>query len=172
MVQNIAVVGLVREQAYEVSKLLAEELEMHFFDCIELFEFDNAPRNLTIMLRELGEKYYRKKEKGALKYASEFVNTVINLEAGMACRENFKTIKENCLFIYLHVPQGQVKKKLSGGKYRSIEEKKFFDVPPSKIKERIEKYKKNADIIIPASKGSALKISSEALRKIRAFYEH
>ena len=57
MVQNIAIVGLNRSQAYEVGKLLAEELDMHFFDCLELFEFDNIPRTFPMMLEEFGEKY-------------------------------------------------------------------------------------------------------------------
>lgn len=172
MIENIAVVGLCREQAYEVGKMLAVELDMHFFDCIELFEFDNVPRNLTIMLRDLGEKYYRQKEKGMLKYVSGFNETVINLEAGMCSKENFKTIKSNCLLVYLHSPLSVVRKRLAKAKYRSKEEKKFFCISDEKIEKRIMKYKANADIIVQATHGSALKLSSEVLRKIKAFYNY
>ncbi len=171
MVNNIAVVGLERDRAYEVTKVLSTMLDMHFFDCIELFEFDNIPRSLATMLSEYGEKYYRETEKGMLKYASGFEETIINLESGMACKENFATIKKNCLLVYLHSPASKVEKYLSKKKYPSKEEKKFFDVPLEKIKKRIEAYKQNADIMVKASSGSALKIASEVLRKIKEFYK-
>ena len=172
MVQNIAIVGLDRALSYEVGKLLAVELEMHFFDCIELFAFDNAPRTFSVMLAEFGEKHYRTKEKGMLRYVSGFNETVINLESGMASRENFKTIKSNSLLIYLHIPAGQVKKKLNKLKNLSKEERKFFNISPEKIEKRIAAYKKNADIIVPAVRGSALKISSDVLRQIKAYYNY
>ncbi len=172
MVENIAIVGLCREQAYEVGKILADELEMHFFDCIELFEFDNIPRDLTTMLKEYGERYYRAKEKGMLKYVGGFNNTVINLEAGMCKKENFKTIKKTCLLVYLHVPASMVKKKLATATYKSKEEKKFFDVSEKKIQSRIAKYKANADIVVASAHGTALKIASDVVRQIKAFYNY
>ena len=101
MVQNIAIVGLNRTKVYEVAKLLAEQLDMHFFDSLELFEFDNIPRNLSQMLEEYGEEYYRKKEKGMIGYVSGFTNCVINLESGMAeSVVNFNQIKETSILIY------------------------------------------------------------------------
>ena len=169
MVQNIAVVGLVRKQAYEVSKILARELDMLFFDCVELFEFDNVPRNLTKMLTEFGERYYRTKEKGMLRYVSEFFNTVINLEAGMASKENFKTLKTSCLLVYVHSPLAVVKKKLEAQKYSSKKEKNFYCVSEKKILSRTEKYNKNADIVVSGS-GSAAKIVAEIIRKIKELY--
>lgn len=171
MVQNIAIVGLNRKQSYEVAKLLAEELDMHFFDCLELFEFDNIPRTLPVMLEEYGEKYYRKKEKGIIKYASGFSETVINLEGGMAeLKTNFKSIKQNCLLIYLHVPASKIKSKLSREDYKSKQEKRFFDISMSRLSKRITNLKAGADIIVPASSGSALKLTSEVLRSIKAYY--
>lgn len=170
MVENIAIVGLNRSQAYEVGKMLATQLEMQFLDCVELFEFDYAPRTLTDMLKEYGQRYYREKEKGTLKYAAGFTETVINLESGMAKKENFATIKKNCLLIYLHNPATQVVKNNARQTYRSPEEKRFFNVPYETIKRRIEQYKHNADITINASGCSALKITSEALRRIKAYY--
>lgn len=172
MVQNIAIVGLNRKQSYEIAKLLAEELDMHFFDCLELFEFDNIPRSFPTMLKAYGEKYYRKKEKGMLKYVAGFCETVIHLESGMAeLKTNIKAVKENCLLIYLHVPASKVKCKLDREKYDTKEEKKFFNIPPARIDERIENLKKGADIVILASSGSALKLTSEILRQIKAYYQ-
>ena len=171
MVQNIAIVGLNRSQSYEVGKQLAEELDMHFFDCLELFEFDNIPRTFNVMLKEFGEQYYRQKEKGMLKYVSGFNECVINLEGGFSEKQiNFETIKENCLLIYLHVPASVVKKKNEKTKYKAEQEKQFFDVSVEKINARIKALKDNADIVVPASQGSSLKICSEILRKIKEYY--
>ena len=171
MVQNIAIVGLNRSQAYEVGKLLAEELDMHFFDCLELFEFDNIPRTFSEMLEGFGEKYYRKKEKGMVKYASGFNECVINFEGGIAENaSNFDTIKDNCLLIYLHQSASYVKKKLDKVKYKSKHEEKFYNISIERISERIKELKAKADIVVPAMQGSPLKITSEILRKIKAYY--
>ena len=170
MVQNIAIVGMNRAKAYEVAKLLAEELDMHFFDCLELFEFDNIPRSFPEMLKTYGEKYYRKKEKGMLKYVAGFNECVIHLESGMCEKEeNFKTIKSNCLLVYIHKPTCKITKELSKIKYKTKEEKKFFGISDEKIHDRIKAYKHNADVIVPIQ-GSALKIVSEILRKIKGYY--
>lgn len=171
MVQNIAIVGLNRSQSYEVGKQLAEELDMHFFDCLELFEFDNIPRSFETMLEEFGEKYYRQKEKGMLKYASGFNECIINLECGIAdSKSKFDIIKSNCLLIYLHSPASKIKKKLEKAKYTNKYLKKFYNVSIDKVNARIKALKENADIIVPAVQGSSLKICSEILRKIKAYY--
>ena len=171
MVQNIAIVGLNRSQAYEVGKLLAEELDMHFFDCLELFEFDNIPRTFPMMLEEFGEKYYRQKEKGMLKYAAGFNECIINLECGVAeSKSKLETVKSNCLLIYLHAPASKIKKKIEKVKYATKYEKKFFDVSLEKVNARIKALKEEADIVVPAIQGSALKLCSEILRKIKAYY--
>lgn len=171
MVQNIAIVGLNRSQAYEVGKLLAEELDMHFFDCLELFEFDNIPRTFPMMLEEFGEKYYREKEKGMLKYASGFNECIINLECGFADnKSNFGTIKENCLLVYLHIPASKIKKKIEKTKYNTEQEKKFFDVSIETVNARIKALKEGADILVTAQNGSVLKLCSDILRGIKAYY--
>ena len=63
MIQNIAIIGLNRDVSYEVAKQLATELDMFFFDALELFEFDNMPKTFSSLLSDFGEKYYRRKEK-------------------------------------------------------------------------------------------------------------
>lgn len=171
MIQNIAIVGLNREKAYEVAKLLATELDMHFFDSLELFEFDNIPRTFSQMLKDYGESYYRKKEKGMIGYVSDFTNCVINLESGMAENiENIKQIKETSLLIYIHMPASMIEKKLIRKKYATKEEQEFFNVDINRIKERIKALKKNSDIMV-IDEGSELKVSSQTLRKIKEYYK-
>lgn len=171
MVQNIAIVGLYRKLAYDVAKELAAVLDMHFFDCVELFEFDNIPRDFSTMLREFGEKHYRQKERGMLEYVSGFEETIINLESGMsALKENFKTVKKNCLLIYLHQPLGMVTKRLEKQKYKSSEEQKFFCISREKAEKRIKSLKENCNIMVNASHGSAEKIAQNVMTAMRQFY--
>lgn len=171
MVQNIAIVGLNRSQAYETAKLLAEELDMHFFDSLELFEFDNIPRTFQVMLEEYGERYYRKKEKGIIGYSGEFTECVLNFEGGVAeLKTNLKEIKKNSLLIYIDVKAETIKNKLEKIKYNSTAEKKFYNIPLSKINKRIDNLKSLADITINANSGSQLKIVSNILRAIKKYY--
>ena len=171
MVQNIAVVGLNRTKSYEVSKMLSDELDMFFFDALELFEFDNMPRTFDQMLKEYGESYYRRKEKGIISYASEFNNCVINLEGGMAENEiNFETIKQTSLVVYLAEAVNIVEEDLKNQEYETEEEKAFYIVSEDVLKNRAEKLTNNADIIVNASEGSCLKIASEVVRMIKNYY--
>lgn len=173
MVQNIAIVGLNRAKSYEVAKMLADELDMFFFDALELFEFDNMPRTFAQMLKEYGESYYRRKEKGIIGYASEFNNCVINLEGGMAeIESNFESIKQTSLVVYLAEAVNIVEEDLKNQKFETEEEKGFFIVSEEVLKNRAEKLEKNAEIIVNASEGSCLKITSEVVRMIKNYYSN
>ncbi len=171
MVENIAIVGLNREQSYEVAKQVATQLDMYFFDSLELFEFDNIPRTLSQMLEEYGEAYFRKKEKSILKYACNFSETVIHLESGMANdMNNFKTVKSNCLLIYIHQSSTKIKAQITKTQYKTKELRKMFDITKVQIDKRIERLKKEADIVVDASRGSDMKIASDILRSIKNYY--
>ena len=171
MVQNIAIIGLDRNMAYDVSKTLAGELDMFFFDALELFEFDNIPKTFSSMLKEYGVEYYRGKEKSIIGYSSEFNNCVINLEGGMAENENnFKKLKETCLIVYLAVAPNIVKEKIEKVIYKTPEEEEFFNVDYETLKRRAEALEKNSDVIVNASEGSQLKIVSEIIRAMKNYY--
>jgi len=172
MVQNIAIVGLNRKKAYEVAKTLASELDMFFFDALELFEFDNMPRTFSVMLKEFGEEYYRRKEKGIIGYASDFSNCVINLESGFCEKsENFDVIKSNCLVVYLAEASNTVKEELDKLSFETEDENKFFKVSEETLKQRAMSLETNADIIVNASEGSSLKVVSEIIRMIKNYYQ-
>ena len=173
MVQNVAIVGLDRAKAYEVAKMLANELDMFFFDALELFEFDNMPRTLPLIIKEYGIDFYRKKEQGIISYASGFSNCVINLESGFSSIENnFETIKENCLLVYLAEAPNIVKERVDKQAFETDEERLFFIVDEDVLKRRAEAIQNNADVIVNASNGSSLKIVSETIRMIRNYYQN
>ena len=171
MVQNIAIIGLDRDISREVASLVANELEMHFMDTIDLFEFDNKPRDLSEMLKVFGVRHFRKKEKGTIKYVSSFNQTVINFESGSAsCKENLKTIKENCLIVYLKKRKPSLIRDLKKKNYASVYLKRFYLLTDNAIKRRNDNLVKYADIVINVDNQSVFKITSELIRQIKAFY--
>lgn len=172
MVKNIAIFSLRRKQSYEVGKLLAGGLDMSFLDTIELFEFDNAPRTQSTMIKEFGLKMYRKKFRSTIRYSSHFENTVINLDSSMPfTKELFDTIKENCLLIYLINDVDEVKEYKETCGYDTPELKRLYNVKIETIKKQDTMLKKYADIIIEEGEDSFFKISSQIIRKIKAFYK-
>ena len=171
MVNNIMILGINRKVSRQVSEMLAEQLQMHFLDIIELFEFDNIPRSLSDVLGLKGERYYREKEVGLNKYVSSFENTVIHGESGAVLKsKNIKNVKNNCLVVYIHFPAAQVKKFLSVQDYKTKQLKKFFNVSLDRIKRRVELLKKNADISITGTGKSSFKITSEILRAMDSYF--
>lgn len=171
MVQNIAIISFKKNQAYEVSKLLAEQLDMSFLDTVELFEFDNAPRTQTDMIRDFGLKTYRKSICSTVKYASFFENTVINIDpSALSSQKIFDIIKNNCLLIYIGNGTKRVHGFLQKQKYASKELEKIYKLSLEKIQKTDEKIRKNADIVVGAVGPHDLKLVSEILRHIKDFY--
>ena len=111
MISNIVVLGINRDMSRPVAEMLSEQLEMHFLDTIELFEFDNIPRTFSEILKLHGERYFREKEKSLTGYVSSFDNTIIHAESGSVIKsKNIKKFKEHCLIIYIHYPASIIKK--------------------------------------------------------------
>ena len=157
MISNIVILGLNRDVSKQVSQMLAEQLQMHFVDTIELFEFDNIPRTLSDILREQGEAYFRKKEKSLNGYVGEFENTVIHAESGTVLSlKKIKELKKNCLVIYIHYSATNIKKVLNNKQYESKELKKFFNISQKRIERRVELLKARSDIMINATGLSTL----------------
>lgn len=171
MVQNIAIIGMNRDVAYEVSKLVASQLDMHFMDTIDLFEFDNHPRTLSDMLKQFGLRYFREKEKGTIKYVAGFTNSVINIESGMSVfKNNFKMLKTTSLVIYLKQDIKELEYILAGKKYPDRYVKDFYCLTETNLLNRDDQLSKNADIVVKIYNESVFKIASEVIRQIKLFY--
>ncbi|MBQ9790135.1 MAG: hypothetical protein IJW24_00885 [Clostridia bacterium] len=171
MVSNIVIVGINRKMSRSVAEMVAEQLGMHFLDTIELFEFDNIPRNLSTILKEQGEAYFRKKEKSLSGYVGEFENTVIHAESGSVLEEsNVEKLKQNAVVVYLHAPISKTKAEIHSADYQDGHLKKFFDVSLEKVRNRANLWKIKADIVVETKSGSALKVSADAIRAIEAYF--
>lgn len=171
MVSNIVIIGLNRIVSKQVAEILSEQLQMHYLDTIELFEFDNIPRTFSQILEMNGERYFRKKEKSLNKYVASFENTVIHVESGSVLKKkNIENLKENCVVVYLHYPVSKIKQHLKKQEYKSIELKRFFCINEKRIKRRIELLKQRTNIVINANGKSVLRLASDILRAFEGYF--
>lgn len=172
MVQNIAIISFNKKQAHEVAKMLSEQMEMSFLDTLELFEFDNAPRTQSSMIQEFGMKLYKKKICSAVKYASFFENTVINIEiSAVTTNKVMDMIRNNCLVIYLANSTKRLFNESKKTNYATKELKKLYCLPLEKIEKRDALIRKKSDIIMQTSASAhELKIVADIIRSIKDFY--
>lgn len=171
MVQNIAVISFKREQAYEVSKLLAEQLDMSFLDTVELFEFDNAPRTQSSMIRDFGLKQYKKAIHSTVKYASFFENTVINVDiSAIYSKEILDVVRNNCLLIYIGNGTKRVYNFVKKQNFKTKELKKIYNFSLEEIEKRDRRIREKTDITVYAKGSHNLKLVSEIIRHIKDFY--
>lgn len=99
---NIVLTGLRGSGKSEIGKLIAEKLGLDFIDLDQEIE---AKENMTIskIVELRGWKYFRKKEKEAVKKIANRNNCVISTGGGTIMdRDNEKLLKKNGKIVYLH----------------------------------------------------------------------
>jgi len=170
MVQNIALFSFDRLLSYEVGKLLSEQLDMSFLDTVELFNFDNAPRNQQTVIAEFGLKVYRKSFRSTVKGASFFENTVINVDYPvLSSKDILDIVKQNCLVIFLDTGNKRAYNKIKKTKH-SKELAKIYSLKEDVFEKYHSKIQAEADICIKCLKNGELKIVSDIIRHIKEFY--
>lgn len=168
---SISIVCLYNPFGKAVAEELAKRLQKYYFNAEDLFLFDHQPRSLEEILKNYGEKYYRKKEKEIIKYASSFTNTVMWFEAGSVEKvRNCKVIKYATTFVYLYFAPTQVYQKTHQQTYANVFEKKLYAVSQKRLQHRIENCQRFAEVSVNVQGMSVMRACSEVLRKL-AIYE-
>lgn len=169
-VDSISIVCLYNPMGKSVAEELAKRLQMFYFNAEDLFLFDHQPRSLQELLKNYGEKYYRKKEKEIIKYASSFTNTVMCFESGSVEKvRNCKAMKYQTIFVYLHLPLETVYAKTHQQTYATAEEKRLYAIARKKMERRMQNCKRFAEITVNISNMSAMRACSEVLRKLSQY---
>ncbi|MBQ8468941.1 MAG: hypothetical protein IJ542_04285 [Clostridia bacterium] len=171
MKKNIAIVCLDRTLSRTTAQLVADQLEMRFFDMREMFEFDHKPNTFKDIVTQYGSKYYRQKEASLMKYASGFENVLLNLDSDCFYKKGLiKALGDSYLIIYLHLNASLASKIADKEEYSCYKEKMMYALSRDQISKRIDNMKDGADIIINASSMSGFKASSEVQRAINKYY--
>ena len=171
MKKNIAIICLDKAMARSTAQLLADQLTMRFFDMRELFEFDHKPHSFKDMLGDYGITYYRQKELGILKYASDFENIVFNIDSDVLYKKDtLKNLAENFLIIYMHINPALALKIVNKEEYCCYKEKSMYALTKDKLTTRIENVRSQADIEVNVSSSTYFKASSDIMRAIQKYY--
>lgn len=167
MKKNIAIVCQKHDYAKQVAQMLAERLEMNWFDVFDMLLFDDKPHTLEQTINIIGEKNIRKHETSIIKYSVEFSNTIIVCEGGaVECKKNWDYLLKNCLVVYLHCSIDRVLEFNNKIKYNNNKEKAFFLKSKERYLKRIDICKKRADIVVNCTRKSAFLSTSLVIRSI------
>lgn len=171
MKRNIAIVCLDKSVASSTAKLLADQLNMRYFDMRQLFEFDHKPHTFKDIITNYGISYYRQKELSIMKYASDFENVVLNLDFDVSYKKGtLQSLSNDYLIIFLHISPARATSILAKEDYSCYKEKTMFVMPKEKLQTRIENIRVQADIEVNVSTSSLPKVCKDVMRAINKFY--
>lgn len=171
MKRNIAIVCLDKSVASSTAKLLADQLNMRYFDMRQLFEFDHKPHTFKDIITNYGISYYRQKELSIMKYASDFENVVLNLDFDVSYKKGtLQSLSNDYLIIFLHISPARATNILAKEEYSCYKEKTMFVMPKEKLQTRIENIRVQADIEVNVSTSSLPKVCKDVMRAINKFY--
>ena len=121
MVSNICMVGLINNYTKNVSKCVADALEMFYADVRELMEFDLI--NIAEASQIAGLDYIEKQESNKIKTLATYENTIFTLDYLCLNKEtNLKNVKSGALIVYLKVGKTLLKKLLEKEELPNSEE--------------------------------------------------
>ena len=167
MIRNIAIVCLKNEYAKQVASILAERLEMNWFDTFGMLLFEDAPRKLDETLKILGTREVRKHEEDVVCYGASFDNAIIVCESGaVESNKNWKNLKKNCVVVYLHCAPKRVLDFCAKQKFENAREKRFFCIDEKRVERRIEICKKKANVVVSATGKSPFVAASMVIREL------
>ncbi|MBQ0017337.1 MAG: hypothetical protein KBT30_01740, partial [Clostridiales bacterium] len=162
--KNIAIISLVSDYKKQISKALADELEMIFADVNDLMEFNLINDD---MLESAGQEYYDKNEKKTLQTITTYDNTVLTLNfSTLNKNNNSELLKESSLVIYLRLNYDlfkQINKVEATKSLTTINEIAFED--------RDKLMKKYADIIVDINNLDKKESVETIISSINNFYK-
>lgn len=168
---NIAIIGLDYHFALEVAKQLSDRLDMFFLDSMGLYEFDISPITLTEIIGNMGISYFRKEQRGNVKYVSTFSSTVIAFESGVVLdNQNLDKIDKSGLICYIHQSTATLLHQYNINPCENKFLDRLYHLNIAEINERDKILQDKSEIVVDASDGGVIKCVSSLLREIKKYY--
>lgn len=108
---NICIIGLSKQFTDYVGKQLSIRMDMFYANIQEIIEFELM--DMEKMEQVCGLDYLNREERSIISRISSYDNTLLNMEYSRLNDESIlKTVKENCLVIYLRLDEKRFLKEI------------------------------------------------------------
>ena len=149
MIKNIALLCNKNGFAKQVAAEMSKQLDMNFFDTMDMLAFEDKPRTLAETLEILGEEPVHRHEAKIIKFATDFSNAIIVCESGaVEHSKNIDRLAECALIVYLHCSVTSVLNNNQKGHFASEKERDFYVKSAEQYSERTKLSKKAANITV------------------------
>lgn len=168
MKTNITIISLLSDFSKDISKALADKLEMYYVDVQGLMEFNLINDEEVIKL--CGADYLDTLQSKAIKEVSGYDNAVIAVDFKfVANKKNIQNLKVRSSIVYLEIADKIYPKLFEN--YKKPENENDDIVELAVFNEHNEYAKEIADVVIPVNKVGDKGIVKKIIKTIEKYYE-
>jgi len=165
---NITIISLLSDFSKDISKALADKLEMYYVDVQGLMEFNLINDEEVVKL--CGADYLETLQAKAIKEVSGYDNAVISVDFKFVTnKDNIQNLKVRSSIIYLEIKEKIYQKLFES--YKKPENENDDIVELAVYNEHNEFAKEAADVIIPVNKVGDKGIVKKIIKTIEKYYE-
>ena len=162
---NVCVVGLSKQFTDMVCQQLAIKLDMFYANIEKLFEYELT--DLNKVEEVCGIDFLIKEQVSIIKRTCSYDNTLMCIEYQVLNNEEvLKMIKDNCLLIYLGIPEDRFKQELN--KYEESKSVKIIETDA--FKDRDYLCRNMVDLVVDAEKQDNNVLITKIIDKIVEYY--
>ena len=166
MKANIASVCFLNDFNKDISKLIADKLDLYYADIDDYLEFNMV--NANEVIDKVGIDYLNKLETDSVKTVASFENAFISIEPRLFVnKKSMDALKHSCVVVYVHIDKNLIQSqisKLKGDKATQMQNNMIV----------FEDYDKlcinNADIVVSIKNLNTNKTYKAILKQIKAYY--
>ncbi|MCL2388892.1 MAG: shikimate kinase [Elusimicrobia bacterium] len=136
---NVVLTGFMGSGKSTVGKILAEKLDLSFFDTDEILEENNSS-TVSEIFAKYGEKTFRQMERETIKLVSGLDGVVISTGGGVPLnKDNISDLKKNAVIIYLYARPEEIYDRIKHTQNRPLIQKMLN--PLGEIKKLLQERK-------------------------------
>ncbi|MCX8093857.1 MAG: shikimate kinase [Candidatus Goldbacteria bacterium] len=159
-------IGFMGSGKTVIAKQLSKILKRKIIDTDKIIE-KRQKKKIKEIFKLYGEKFFRKVETDAVKYAGKQKNIIIATGGGVVIKpQNIKILKKNGIIVYLKNTFETSYKRLKNKKDRPLFKINNLKETRLLFNKRLKLYKRAADIIIKTDNKSIERVADEIIKKL------
>ncbi|MCX8094261.1 MAG: shikimate kinase [Candidatus Goldbacteria bacterium] len=164
--KNIVLIGFMGSGKTVIARQLSKILKRKIIDTDKIIE-KRQKKKIKEIFKLYGEKFFRKVETDAVKYAGMQKNKIIATGGGVVIKpQNIKILKKNGIIVYLKNTFETSCKRLKNKKDRPLFKINNLKETRLLFNKRLKLYKRAADIIIKTDNKSIERVTNEIIKKL------